>query len=378
LIELAQQSLECGEQCVLCTVVRLDGSGYGRPGARLLITESGEREGYISGGCLEKDLCRQAWDVTASGDRLLAFDTRGNAVETNRYNTGCEGVVSVLCQRLNSPDAFPLRALMQTKRLGEISRMLTVYRSDSPRFHVGDAWVEMCDARETNCPRVDLPAECFTAMLTSRRNRTISFTVDQGESIDAAIEVIRPPRRLVIFGAGDDVIPVVRNGAMLGWEVIVVGHRPEMATADRFRHGEAGEVAVRCGPPHLVASQLKLHGLTDVLVMTHDFDRDVRLLPVLLDSPARSIGLLGPKRRLGRLVQRLYEQGRVLRDSDIDRIRSPIGLDIGAASPEEISISIISELIAMEHDREGGSLHRYQQSLHAPTPHSDLSQMEEG
>jgi len=109
------------------------------------------------------------------------------------------------------------------------------------------------------------------------------------------------------------------------------------------------------------------------VIMTHDFDRDVELMGVLLDSPVRSIGLLGPKRRLGQLLTRLHHRGRKISDRDIDRIRSPLGLDIGANSPAEIATSIVAELIALSRERQGGFLHQRRQPIHQSNEHERLS-----
>ncbi len=342
LIDIADHAIAAGEACVLCTVVRLDGSGYGRPGARLLLTESGERVGYISGGCLEKDLCRRVWSATDHGPRLIAFDTRGNSVDINRYDTGCEGVVYVFCQRLTMDNRFALDALRSVYDNDTKAALLTVYRSESSLYRVGDSW--LCDSQSARTNGFEnLLSEVEQLVANSDTNRWIEFSDPTGAEVEAAIEIITPPRKLMIFGAGDDVIPVVNSAVMLGWKVDVIGHRPELAASFRFPGA-----TVQCGEFQLLADRTAIDSATDVLVMTHDFNRDVELLAALLQSSARSIGLLGPKRRLGRLVTKLFERGITLTDGDTARLRSPIGLHIGSISPAEIAISIIAELIAME------------------------------
>ena len=339
LLEQAVAPHEAGEACVLCTVVRLDGSGYGRPGARLFLSESGERLGFISGGCLEKDLCRRVWDATAAGPKLIAFDTAGNSVDASRYNTGCEGVVYVFGQRINDRVAGVIRRILNATTSGHEIRLLTVYRSDSDYAEVGDTLLIDIDGNfhQTNANTVggsrqnsqsnqaySSPAiAAFIDKLQSAdRNCSFALHDSNGETIEAAIEIILPPRRLVIFGSGDDVIPVSTASVALDWRVTVVGHRVELTQRQRFPGAE-----VLCGSMHEIAEELLVHGThfsdsADVVIMTHDFDRDVELMDVLLDSPVRSIGLLGPKRRLGRLVTRLHQRGRKLSDRDIARIRS--------------------------------------------------------
>ena len=442
LLEQAIEAHEAGEACVLCTVVRLDGSGYGRPGARLFLSESGDRLGFISGGCLEKDLCRRVWDATAAGPKLIAFDTAGNSVDVPRYNTGCEGVVYVFCQRINDRHAVVMRRVINAMISGREIRLLTVYRSDSDYAQVGDTLLIDIDGNyqqininkkkllvpglcPTHCSggsaslsnasatRVlddssgracksigskaepwnqsvaidekgqhslsnqDYPSPVTDALLTkiqsASRNNSFAFHDSNGGVIEAAIEIIKPPRRLVIFGSGDDVIPVSTASVALDWRVTVVGHRVELTQRQRFPGAE-----VLCGPMHEIAERLLVCGThfsdnADVVIMTHDFDRDVELMDVLLDSPVRSIGLLGPKRRLGRLVIRLHQRGRRLCDRDIDRIRSPLGLDLGAISPAEIATSIVAELIALSRERVGGFLHERRKPIHQSSEHERLS-----
>ncbi len=371
LLQHAIAAYDAGETSVLCTVVRLDGSGYGQPGARLFLSESGERIGYISGGCLEKDLCHRVWDATAAGPKLIAFDTRGNSVEVSRYNTGCEGVVYVLCQRVDNQQATVIHRILDAGTKEHEIRLLTVYRSDSKFAKVGDT-VGFTNDR-TSQPTFavgeltlhsEVAIALFDKLRSADRNYSFVWHDCDNDVIEAAIEIISPPRRLVIFGAGDDVIPVYNACLAMDWRVTIVGHRPELTQQHRFPGAE-----VICGPMHRIAEDFLSRGShlnehTDVIIMTHDFDRDVDLMDVLLRSPVRSIGLLGPKQRLGRLVTRLYQRGRKLSDADINRIRSPIGLDIGAISPTEIATSIVAELIALSRQRHGGSLHLRRRPIH--------------
>lgn len=376
LLEHAIAAYDGGESSVLCTVVRLDGSGYGQPGARLFLSESGERLGYISGGCLEKDLCHRVWDATVAGPKLIAFDTRGNSVEVSRYNTGCEGVVYVLCQRVDDRQATVIRRMLNARTTEHEIRLLTVYRSDSKYAEVGDTLGYVKD--RTNQPTIaigelalhsEVAVALFDKLRSADRNHSFIWHDYNGDIIEAAIEIISPARRLVIFGSGDDVIPVSKAGWAIDWRVTIVGHRPDLTQQHRFPGAE-----VICGPMHKIAEDFLMRGShfsdrADAIIMTHDFDCDVDLMDVLLNSSVRSIGLLGPKRRLGRLVTELYQRGRKLSDADIDRIRSPIGLDIGAISPAEIAASIVAELIAISRDRNGGFLHLRRKPIHEISDH---------
>ena len=366
LMETAERALQCGEEAVLCTVVRLDGSGYGRPGTRMLLTESGIRAGYISGGCLEKDLSRQVWSATEDGPSLLAFDTRSSTLKPSRYNTGCDGVVYVLCHRLSRGDA-DLCALKQTLTRFTSTKLGTVIRSDSPHVPIGtmtalDAMDQVLNESFVHPLLRSHVAEC-------QQTRSVVIADDSGHEVELFVEVIDPPSELIVFGAGVDVQPLVSSALALDWRVTVVGRRPEFARSERFPGAK-----VHCGDLAKLAEELPLNSRTITVLMTHDFDSDVAVLPTLLESSVAFIGILGPKRRLARLVTELHNNGCTLSPRDLDRVRSPVGLDIGAIGPNEIALSILAELIAFARNRSGGSLHQKQTPLHAaPTAPRDFA-----
>jgi len=371
LMRTAREALEFGDECVLCTVVRLVGSGYGRPGARLLLTTSGQRVGYISGGCLEKDLCRQAWGLTESGPRLIAYDTRSGTIHASRFNTGCEGIVFILCQRISSLEDPCIRIPSLLETYDDPIRLATVYQTDVPKVKTGDT-VAILPGVEVVSSLCQTAAELEEAILSHLHNAEQSHSVEipdsAGNRTEVFIEILTPPPHLIICGAGDDVIPVVDFARRLDWKVTVLGHRPEQTTAARFEHAR-----VRCGQIAELLKDLNLGPRSYPLLMTHDFTCDVQLLPLLLDSPASSIGVLGPKRRLARLVRELAENGRPITENEAARIRAPLGLDLGAISPAEIACSIVAETIALERGRTGGLLHESRRPIHDATPHERAS-----
>jgi xanthine/CO dehydrogenase XdhC/CoxF family maturation factor len=370
IIDAANDCLQEGEQCVLCTVVRLVGSGYGRPGARLLLTQSGERFGYISGGCLERELCLRAWQITALGPRLVAFDTRQDAGLERRHNAGCEGVLYVLCARLHSVDDIALKVLQEAKDGRRRLSLLTVYRSDSTMTRAGDMAVLKGEGT------LDGPARGFvescTPVLELMRSTTdrlsLRWTDQQGDRVEAAIEVLRPRPELVIFGAGDDAIAVHRAAAAIGWQVTIADKRPDRASVARFPGTN-----VRSGAWSKIARELELQADTQVLLMTHDFEADVSLVHSLVDSPVGSIGVMGSKRRLAKVIASVYQRGRCIAPHEANRLRSPIGLDIGAVTPPEIAASIVAELLALERRRNGGVLNQRTEQLHDDVPHVVLT-----
>ena len=263
-------ALEPGATAAVCTVVRVVGSAYGRPGARLILTRPsegtpGRKAGYVSGGCLEKELARRVWPATETGPATLAFDTRGNPRSPGgAYNAGCDGVVEVFCERLDAPgDPGGLNAARRAVETGE---------------------------------PVEWTAGGFT-------------------------QAIEPPRPLAIFGAGDDARPLCELAGVLGWAVTVVGKQPESAVPARFPDADR---VLRGDPAGLLGEvSLRPHGAA--VVLTHDYAGDVRLLPALLDSPVGYVGLLGPKRRAGRLMADLHAAGRLPDAAALAKLRTPVG-----------------------------------------------------
>lgn len=374
LIQLAQSAIDADEKCILCSVMRLEGSGYGRVGARLLLTESGDREGYVSGGCLERDLRHRAWAEAAHAPRLIAFDTRGNSISPARYNTGCQGVVYVLCQPIDRHKSFFIDVAARVIDQRQSARMLTVYHSQSSSVQTGEAMVMFADGSAVESSSKPSDAGYLRRLLVSATEPMTASLLDRtGARIELTIEFLDPPPRLVVFGSGDDVVPVVRVALGLGWDVCVVGRSAESMTKDRFPGARLhiGEVAS-------VPSTWFADRNTHVLLMTHDMASDVAILPKLLTATVGSVGLLGSKPRLARIVTELHSRGVPIGPSQHERFRCPVGLNIGAIAPEEIALSIVAELVALVRGGTGARLTEHKGSIHERWPHYnwELSQLE--
>ena len=352
LLDLADRLADDGEDAVLATVVRVDGSGYGRPGARWLTDRDGETVGHVSGGCLERELAAHAWEWTAEGPVVRTFDTRGNPLKPGgAYNAGCDGVVHVLLQR--SPGE-PLAILAEAVRHGRPQVAAVACRSDDPRWPVGH-WVRHV---------ADGPlAEQMRQVARRRRSRSVTWTTDAG-AVEAFVEHVPPPRPLLIFGAGDDARPLAALADVLGWHVTVIDRRPDLASRGRFPTA----TVLRQRPAEAVGT---LH-VTDrhaAVVMTHSYLDDLAALPALLDTPAGYVGLLGPGRRAERLRADLTQV-----DSDQwRRVHTPVGLDLGAVTPEEIAAAVIAEIVAAFAGRPGTPLSQRDGGIHEPHQHVVLA-----
>lgn len=174
------------------------------------------------------------------------------------------------------------------------------------------------------------------------------------------IEAILPPVPLVIFGAGQDAIPLVRFAKELGWHVTLVDPRPGYATRTRF---SLADILIVC-PPEEVLERVKIDERTVAAVMTHNFLHDAELLRTLLPSPVRYIGILGSKQRTRRLLDQVQETVRLHCDHSLSQVYGPIGLDIGAETPEEIALAIVAEIKAVLTGRLGGVLRNRLGPLH--------------
>jgi xanthine dehydrogenase accessory factor len=184
--------------------------------------------------------------------------------------------------------------------------------------------------------------------------------------VRAFVEVLEPPLRLLVCGAGHDAIPLVRAAPSIGWSPIVVDDRPGFLTQERFP--EAGGFVVVEAPEH-VATSTTIDHRTHVVVMTHNFLRDKEYMRSLLGSDAGYIGMLGPSARTHRLLMELADEGVEITDADRERIHGPAGLDVGAEGPEEIAHSIVTEIVAARHGRKGGFLKERPGPIHdRPAP----------
>jgi xanthine/CO dehydrogenase XdhC/CoxF family maturation factor len=366
ILEAIQESQRTGKTAILATVVQVEGSAYRRPGARMLLTEDGWRAGSVSGGCLESDLLERAWPLTASGEpALLTYDTTEESDSILGVGVGCRGVVRVLIERLapgRAPDPIGfLRECLQQRQAGAL---VTVFsRDDAVQTRVGACLLLRGDGRVSgDIEDVELAARAeqdARRALQGGRSEAKLYPLRAGTAA-VFIEVVRPPVPLVVFGAGHDALPMARLAKELGWHVTVVDARPAYATRGRFP--EADDV-VLC-PPEAIPTRVRLDPETVALVMTHNYLQDQRLLEVLLPSPVRYLGILGPRSRTRRLLADLAAQGLTWTEGQLERLYAPVGLDIGADGPEEIALAVLAEIQAALAGRSGGSLRQRAGTIH--------------
>jgi xanthine/CO dehydrogenase XdhC/CoxF family maturation factor len=342
-----------GQRMALATIVAVRGSTYRRPGARLLVPEEGTPIGNLSGGCLEGDVADLAKVVMQEGRaRLAGWDLTADDDAVWGLGLGCNGAIEVFIEPADraAEVAGVLRIALEEERP---ICLVTVLESDVASVEPGARLVVRRDGREEGSvgdPGVDAQAIAAARELL-REQRSEIRTFEPG--VRAFVEVLEPPLRLLICGAGHDAIPLVRAAGVVGWSAIVVDDREAFLTADRFP-GAAGFVHV--DEPSSAAKLAPIDERTYAVVMTHNFLRDKDYLRSLLTSPAAYIGMLGPAARTERLFMELREEGVDVSDADRERIHGPAGLDMGAEGPEEIAQSIVAEIVAVKRARRGGFL----------------------
>ncbi|WP_034279230.1 XdhC family protein [Alkanindiges illinoisensis] len=413
LLHAIDQAQRQQDDAVMATVVQVEGSAYRRPGARMLIWSHGQPVGTISGGCLENEACKKAQWLTRNAQPALqryhtghadfytdpdayaktqgVHDHHGNDIEADddealAFGLGCNGTVSVLFERLNSPAMLAvsqlLRHVQASHRAGVIATVISTQPSTGKEtsLQLGDRLLldpvqhELRWIIQTNSP-VDSNLHqtlhndvIFT--LTRQKSLHQTYQTAQG-SIQVFLEYVAPPNRLVIFGAGHDAQPLVSMAKMQGWHVSVIDSRPHFARRERFMDADH----VRCIDLKAVdlkdtAALAELTNLTNgaaVAIMSHSLAQDRQWLKQMLLNPPRYIGQLGPRYRTERLIaeiqQSLSDPTQI--DQGLEALHYPIGLDIGGDTPEAIALAIMAEITATLNQRSGKMLKQRDLSIHA-------------
>ncbi|MDJ1433727.1 XdhC/CoxI family protein [Halostagnicola sp. A-GB9-2] len=368
LFELLEETLGDPVEHAVATVIRVDGSAYRRPGAKMILGGDGSTYGGITAGCLEGPLQKVAQDVIAeNATRVVTFDLTDDE-DGWGLGLGCEGIVDVLVEPADGTWTEPVDAFHR----GE-SRTLVTAIDGTDAVPTGSKAVLTADGSPTNA--VDsspLPPAVLERVRNVARERAkdgkwCTQTVETAEgSVELFVDGITPPTRLLVFGGQPDVRPVTRLARDVGLHVTV-------ATA---RGGQAEESAFPRADRVVSTHPSDLDELVDErtypVVMSHNFVDDRLALETLLETPVPFIGLMGPRERFQRLRDDLEEEGVMLSTDDRERIATPVGLELGGGEPVEIALSIVSEVIAVSNDKSGGRLRDRDGPIHErPTPQSD-------
>jgi xanthine/CO dehydrogenase XdhC/CoxF family maturation factor len=353
-----------GKRSALATVVHVEGSSYRRPGARMLVTEDGQLTGAISGGCLEGDALRKAMHaINQQQNKLVTYDTTHEDDVQFGVQLGCNGIVHILFEPIDDTKPYhPIRLLRELAGERRDAVLLTLFSLDRSSVQPGTVLL-YADAKVYTALSPEWQVDVLTDVKEVFGERMSCFKklAYGNHSFNGFIEFIPPPPAVIIAGAGNDVLPLVEMTVMLGWHTTVVDGRPHYATVRRF--GKADRVLV--ARPEKVLVELTPDVQTFFLLMTHNYNYDLSLLKELITKGFQYIGILGPRKKLDRMLAELQEGGRRLDQEQLASVHSPVGLDIGAETAEEIAVSIVAEMKTVLSGRSGGALKEKRDPIHS-------------
>jgi xanthine dehydrogenase accessory factor len=340
---------EAGEPVGVGTVVQTFRSAPRPAGASMLVGPEGTAVGSVSGGCVEGAVYEAAQEVLETGAPVLA---RYGVSDDDAFSVGltCGGILHVYVEKVDRTTFPELGDVARSLREQEPVAVVTCIKGPADRLGrrlivwndrvAGSLGVERLDAAATDDVR---------GLLAQGHTTVLHYGVDgerRGDDLELFVAAYAPPPRMLVFGAIDFAAAVARVGAFLGYQVTVCDARPVFATPRRFP--DAHEVIVEW--PHRYLARTTVDERTVICVLTHDPKFDVPLLEVALKTPAAYIGAMGSRRTHSDRLARLREIG--VGEAELERLHSPIGLDLGARTPEETAVSIAAEIIG---ERWGGS-----------------------
>jgi xanthine dehydrogenase accessory factor len=362
-----------GEPVGMATVVATWRSAPRPPGATMLVGPDGTAVGSVSGGCVEGAVYELAQAVAGTGTPVLQ---RYGVSDSDAFAVGltCGGILDVFVERVDRAGFPELGEVAQAIRAGTPVAVLTCVAVDSedPAGRLGQRLVVWSDrtSGSLGTGRLDAAAADDTrGLLAAGRTGTLRYGYEgerRGDALTLFVASYAPPPRMVVCGAIDFAAAVARIGVFLGYRVTVCDARPVFATKRRFP--DADEVVV-AWPHRYLAGEAEAGRLDDrtvVAVLTHDPKFDAPLLEVALRLPLAYVGAMGSRRTHEDRLARLREAG--LSDGELHRLASPVGLDLGARTPEETAVSIAAEIIAARWGGSGQRLTALDGRIHHETP----------
>jgi xanthine dehydrogenase accessory factor len=355
-----QRELERDARSVVVTVADVEGSAYRRPGAKMLVGDDGTPAGAVTAGCLEEPITELSMAVLDAGEpRRETFDLLEDDDDTWGIGIGCNGLIDVLVEPLDASWRAPLDHL----EAGTPVTVLTVIDSTIPDLPVGArAYVGEDGSARAVADREPVPEAVLDGVdptVSSVRGRERAATVDvetERGTASVLVDGLKPVPKLLLVGSQPDIHPVARVGSDAGFEVIV--HSPRGArgpaafpNADRVETGHPSTVGESVGTP----------ASTYAVVMTHNLvDDRIAVETLLSETTVPYVGLMGPRDRF----DRLRDDADAIAGEELDRLATPVGLDLGGGEPIEIALSIVSEALAVSNGRDGTRLKRREGPIH--------------
>jgi xanthine dehydrogenase accessory factor len=328
--EIVQLWLQ-GDASVLVTLVRVEGSSYRQPGARLLFRRGGGYTGTISGGCLEAEILRKAPWLVRNGAVVERYSTLFDDSADVPFGLGCGGVIDLLFEPADSPECQAFLSALENTVAGNERTVYTQLPAAGKRMAraVFDDDGNILFASEHLSDKTILHfKECIVKGLEPSREGFF-------------VEKLTPPQRLFLLGAGDDAKPIVSMAALIGWNVTVMDGRPQLARVERFPSAQKVTVISSASD-----ALYEVHREDAVVVMTHSYEQDRELLAALLPRQPKYLGLLGARHRSSLLIAETAARLGYAVEDCCAQISAPVGLDLGGEGPDAIALAVIAEIQA--------------------------------
>jgi len=310
IIRSAKIAQSKGIKTVLASVVSLDGSSYRRPGVRMSIQENGRMIGAVSGGCVEKEILRQAQQVfKTNSSTLMEYD--------GRYRLGCEGILYILIEPFYPTDKF-FDAFEKQCSSRKPFLINSYFSKETSKINQGSSCFHFNDQKLS------------VSELNPKKNLTL-FS-----------QTIKPGFKLIIIGCEHDAVQLCKYASATGWDVDIVAPIDELKTINDFPGATN-----YCGINEKELNGFSFDSQTAVVIMSHSYVRDLKYLYELVGKEVVYIGLLGPSKRKEKLLNDLIEKSDLISEGFFDKIYGPSGINIGAETPQEIAISILGEILSV-------------------------------
>lgn len=311
IIQAAKLAKTKNEKLVFVSVVALDGSSYRRPGVRMAILEDGSMIGAVSGGCVEKEILRQAQSVFKDDiPKIMMYD--------GRYRLGCEGILYILIEPFDPIDSFFEAFEQQWKSRKEFEIETTFSKEESHRFKGGSTFH------------------------FNSATYTLTPNLSTDDSLDVFRQNIKAGFQLIIVGSEHDAVELCKYASQTGWEVTIVAPPDDPKNIDNFPGASK-----YLGVDETVFSNEEMDDQTAVVLMTHSYVKDLKYLGSIREKKPGYLGLLGPSRRRDKMINELFEYYPEIDEDFVESIHGPAGINIGAETPQEIAISIIGEILTV-------------------------------
>jgi xanthine/CO dehydrogenase XdhC/CoxF family maturation factor len=358
IIAAYDEAVAKGKKSALATVVNVEGSSYRRPGARMLVTEDGLLIGAISGGCLEGDALRRAlFAIHENKNKLVTYDTTDEDDVKIGVQLGCNGIVHILFEPLSSEVKNSLSHLRAVAAQRTDAALVTLFSLAKSKEQPGTI-LSITDNTMITAEKSETAQVILTDTESALKGGT--SVIKEYDDFNAFIQVVQPSISLVIFGAGNDVMPLVSIAHLTGWEVTVIDGRYTHASKRRFPLADH----VYISKAETALANINVDKLTTFVLMTHNYNYDFKILQQLLQADTPYIGILGPRKKFERMQDELSSKGINISPEDLSRIYSPVGLDIGAETAEEIALSVAGEIKAVLSERTAQSLRNKSGPIH--------------